>query len=201
MDFSLSEDHLHIQTTCRRLAADFATRAAEHDREASSPKENFAAIRDAGLFGLIIPKEFGGLGGGMLGYAIAAEELAQGCASTAMSFNMHPADLAVVFIPGFLPDAVKQRVADLAVKEGKLFAGLLSEPGTTGLLPTSFACSTQARLVPGGRSLNGGKSFCSMVDSADYAVLYVHPEESSNPEAGCLGILSLDSPGLRIERV
>ena len=71
MDFSLSEDHRHIQTTCRRLAAEFATRAAEHDREATSPRENLAAIRDAGLFGLIIPKEFGGLDGGMLGYTTA----------------------------------------------------------------------------------------------------------------------------------
>jgi len=35
------------------------------------------------------PEGTWGLGSGLLGYAIAAEELAQGCAATAMSFNMH----------------------------------------------------------------------------------------------------------------
>lgn len=201
MDFAPSAEQLRIQDVCRQLAADFATRAAAHDRDASLPVENFAALRDAGLFGLIIPEEFGGLGGGLLGYTLAAEELARGCASTAMSFNMHPADLCPLFMPGFLSNAAKQRLADLAVKQGKLFAGLLSEPGTTSLLPTSYACSTQARRVSGGRLLNGKKAFASMVEAADYACLYVHPEEVPSPQAAMLVTLPLTSSGIRIEHV
>jgi len=57
MDFALTEDHVRIQALCRKLAADFATRAAVHDRDASSPLENYAALRAAGLFGLTIPKQ------------------------------------------------------------------------------------------------------------------------------------------------
>ena len=57
MDFALTEDHVRIQALCRKLAADFATRAAAHDRDASSPLENYAALRAAGLFGLTIPKQ------------------------------------------------------------------------------------------------------------------------------------------------
>jgi alkylation response protein AidB-like acyl-CoA dehydrogenase len=60
MNFSLAPDHLRIQSICRELAADFATRAAPHDRDASAPVENYEALRQAGLFGLTIPKEFGG---------------------------------------------------------------------------------------------------------------------------------------------
>jgi alkylation response protein AidB-like acyl-CoA dehydrogenase len=83
MDFSLAPEHLRMQRICGELAADFATRAATHDRDASAPAENYEALRRAGLFGLTVPQEFGGWGSGLLGYAIAAEELAQGCALAA----------------------------------------------------------------------------------------------------------------------
>jgi len=36
----------------RRLADDFATRASAHDREASSPIENYAALRREGFYEL-----------------------------------------------------------------------------------------------------------------------------------------------------
>jgi len=58
-------------------------------------------------------------------------------------------------------------VADQVIKEGKLMCALLSEPGSTGLLPTSYACSAQARRVPGGYVLAGKKAFCSLVEASD----------------------------------
>lgn len=201
MDFALTEDHVRIQTLCRALAADFAARAAEHDRDASSPVENYAALRAAGLFGLTIPKQFGGWGAGLLGYTIAAEEIAQGCASTALAFNMHAAMVATLTITAPLPDVTKQRVADLVIKQGKLICALLSEPGSTGLLPTSYACATQARRVAGGYVLSGKKAFCTMVAASDYICLYAHPEEDANPEAGVAVLLPANTPGLHIEQV
>ena len=95
MDFALTPDQLHIRDVCRSLAEDFAGRAAEHDRDASTPFKDYEALRDAGLYGLTVPKEFGGPGVGLVGYAIAAEELAQGAPATAMSFNMHCAIVAL----------------------------------------------------------------------------------------------------------
>ena len=201
MDFSLTEDHMRIQTIARKLAADFATRAAEHDRDASSPFENYAALREAGFFGLTVPKKFGGWGAGLLGYVIAAEELAQGDASTAISFNMHAATLVAFVQVSPLPDAAKQRMADLAIKEGKLIAAILSEPGSTGLLPTAFACSAQARRVPGGYLLNGKKAFCTMVEASDYICLFVHPEEDANPQTALILLFPTKTPGLRVELV
>jgi len=74
MDFELSPVHQKIQEICRRLAPDFATRAAQHDREASAPVENYTLIRQQGLYGLTVPKEYGGWGGGYLGYVVAMDE-------------------------------------------------------------------------------------------------------------------------------
>ncbi len=66
-----------------------------------------------------MPKAYGGQEVGLLGYTIAAEEIAQGCASTALSFNMHAATLASLMHSG-LPDGIKKWVAELAAKQGKL---------------------------------------------------------------------------------
>jgi len=201
MDFSLTDDQRHIQAVCRELAADFATRAALHDREASAPVENYAALRKAGLFGLTIPKELGGWGAGFLGYAIAAEELAQGCASTALSFNMHCVVAQTLTTAPVLSSASRQRVADLIVNERKLIAALLSEPGTTNLLYSTRACSTEARRVPDGYVLTGKKAFASMVEASDYAAIFVHPEHAPSPESVVVALVPVNAPGLRVEQV
>ena len=47
----------------RELAMDcFEPRAAEFDRKAQFPFEDYDDLRDAGYLGLCIPEEFGGLG-------------------------------------------------------------------------------------------------------------------------------------------
>ena len=89
MESHITDEQRVLRERCRGLAADFATRAAEHDRDASHPRENYAALRDAGFYALNIPKELGGAGIGLLGWSLAIEELARGCASTALAFTMH----------------------------------------------------------------------------------------------------------------
>jgi alkylation response protein AidB-like acyl-CoA dehydrogenase len=153
MDFVLSAEHQKIQQVCRKLAEDFATRAGQHDRETSLPVENYEALKREGLCRLTVPKELGGWGAGYLGHTLAMEELAQGCASTALSFNMHSAFLGVALNPPIgdtVSPAVRQRLARLAVEEQKLVAAGLSEPGVSSLLlgPT-YSLSMQIRRVAG----------------------------------------------------
>jgi alkylation response protein AidB-like acyl-CoA dehydrogenase len=88
MNFELDPKLERIQKQARELAADFATRASQHDQEGIAPDENYAKLKQAGFYGLVAPKQYGGSGAGVLGWVVAAEELAQGCPSTAVSFNM-----------------------------------------------------------------------------------------------------------------
>ena len=74
----------------RRLALErFAPRAEAHDREASFPFDDYADLRTEGFLGLCVPERYGGLGAGYETYCLVAEQLAQGNASTSLTFNMH----------------------------------------------------------------------------------------------------------------
>jgi hypothetical protein len=199
MDFAFSPELERIQTVARELAQDFASRAARHDQEVSSPDENYAKLKEAGFYRLVAPKQYGGSGAGVMGWIVAAEELAQGCPSTSVSFNMHVATLATYLMKVNFDESYKQRLAEEVVKPDKLLAAILSEPGTTGLLPSTFACSTQARKVSGGWRLNGKKGFCTMAQSADVINIFAHPEESSDPEAALSFLISPKSAGIRVE--
>src|SRR5260370_18345510 len=73
------------------LADEFATRAAEHDRDGSFPFENYERMKQTGYLGLSVPVELGGMGASLLEMCLAQERLAQGCASTALAGTMHVA--------------------------------------------------------------------------------------------------------------
>jgi hypothetical protein len=49
VDFQLTPEQRRVQNKCRELAADFATRSAAHDRDASHPIENYGQLREEGL--------------------------------------------------------------------------------------------------------------------------------------------------------
>src|SRR5262249_3964832 len=120
MEFHVTPAQKELQHRARCLAADFATRAAQHDRDASDPVENYAALRDAGFYGLNVPAELGGGGVGLLGWSLAAEELAQGCASTALSFNMHLSVVGPMMESPLVPRPVKERLAQMVGHAGQL---------------------------------------------------------------------------------
>jgi alkylation response protein AidB-like acyl-CoA dehydrogenase len=200
MEFRITEAQRRLQETSRELAADFATRAAQHDREASNPVENYQALRDAGFYGLNVPTELGGAGAGLLGYSLAAEQLAQGCASTALSFNMHLSIVGPLMESPLVATSTKKRLADLVVHDKRLIAGNYSEPTTSGLVGTPVPL-TRARRVDGGYRITGRKAFASMVDAADYTAVLAYPDESTLPTAAMILLVPRGAAGRRIDRV
>src|SRR6187200_348901 len=90
---------MHLQPSSRqrglialaqRLASErLALRADRHDRDASFPYDDYDDLRREGLLGLCVPERYGGLGADFETYCLVAEQLAQGNASTALTFNMH----------------------------------------------------------------------------------------------------------------
>src|SRR5438270_7313179 len=70
VDFQLTPEQQRLQNKCRELAADFATRSATHDRDASHPIENYNRLREEGFLALTVGKEWGGSGASFLDHTI-----------------------------------------------------------------------------------------------------------------------------------
>jgi len=198
VDFRLTPDQLRLQRQCRELAADFATRSAAHDRDASPPTENYHRLREEGFLALTVATEWGGGGASLLDHTIAYEALAQGCPSTALAFNMHASVvMPLLESPEVAADA-KRRIAALVVRERKLIAGNFSEPVTTSLVGER-PLKTRARRVEGGYSVTGRKMFASMLEAADYVLVMAYPDEATSPSAGMILLLPREAPGRRVD--
>ena len=72
-----------------QLASEFAGRAAQHDRDASFPFENFSRLSEAGLLALTVPAALGGGGAGALDAARVIGILGKADPSTALVLSMH----------------------------------------------------------------------------------------------------------------
>src|SRR5579885_2513390 len=173
-----------LMALARRLACErFAPRAEHHDREASFPFDDYADLRAEGLLGLCVPARYGGLGADFETYCLVAEQLAQGNASTALTFNMH---CLTMLMMGPIADGMpmspsaRQRHERLRaakfreVVEGGAFYGQPhSEPVEQGETDTGLGVGgrrfgTAARKVEGGYVVSGRKFFVSLAGCAPY---------------------------------
>ena len=83
-NFSLSEEQNMIRDTVRKFVQDVARPAAlEADEHRKFLAANLSGLAELGLLGLPVSEESGGLGMGMLSFAIALEEISKACGSTA----------------------------------------------------------------------------------------------------------------------
>jgi alkylation response protein AidB-like acyl-CoA dehydrogenase len=139
-----------------------AKHAAEVDRDKKFPTEAVQAIQKAGLSGLLVPAKDGGLGADAPTCVKVWELLAQGCASTALSFVAHCAASAAL-ASGARGLVRQEELAEL-VKGSHLCALALAEPAS-GSRPVSpevaFTRGDQ------GYTLNGMKAFVTSALHAD----------------------------------
>src|SRR3954464_7811675 len=63
--------------------------ATELEHKDEYPTEIVEGLKELGLFGLMIPEEYGGLGESLLTYALAVEEIARGWMSVSGIINTH----------------------------------------------------------------------------------------------------------------
>ncbi|HXU88947.1 MAG TPA: acyl-CoA dehydrogenase family protein [Methylomirabilota bacterium] len=171
-------------TAARTLALErFAPRAATHDREATFPFDDYADLRAEGFLGLCIPERYGGRGASYETYCLVAEQLAQGNASTSLTFNMHCLTMLMMgeiadAMP--MPAAVRERHEKLraakyreVLERGVFYGQPHSEPVEQGETDTKLSMGgrrfgTSARKVDGGYVVNGRKFFVSLAGAAPY---------------------------------
>ena len=176
-DWNLTEKQTKLTTQARELGqSKFAGRAEKYDREAIFPTENYVDLRDAGLLGVCIPEQFGGMGADFKTYMLTAAEIGRYCGATALTFNMH---VSSCLWTGFLADQLpmeedvraeheKYRTHHYAriLNEGAIYAQPFSEGGAAAAGFKAFA--TTALRTDKGWIINGKKIFASLSGHANY---------------------------------
>src|SRR5579864_3545960 len=154
----MSEKREKLVALAAELASDFATRAGEHDRNNSFPFENITRLKQTGYTALLIPEANGGLGADLLDYVLCQEQLAQGCAATAIAINMHLFSLgSMVERPSGAPQ--ENFFLDTIGHGRQITGGGISEPETGG---DWGYFATRARKDGDTYIVNGRKTFTSL---------------------------------------
>ena len=154
----------------------FAPRAAQIDRDAVFPLENYADMHTAGLLRICVPEHYGGWGADFATYVMTAAEIGRHCGATALTLNMH---VSSTMWTGFIADDLDMTPAQRAshethramhyqriVQGGRIYSRPFSEGGAAAAGKAPFG--TLARKVEGGYIVNGKKIFASLAGAADY---------------------------------
>src|SRR3954447_749710 len=198
MDFALSAEMAELQQVIRRLAQDkVKPRARDIDLSGEYPQDIFDAFRNAGLLGLVIPEEYGGGGGGILGLTIAIEEVAKYSNTAALMLLLTRLPTGPVLIAG--SEEQKQHYVR-GVATGEMRAGFgLSEPQAG-----SDVMGMRTKAVQDGDDwvLNGTKCWMSGVVQADWYCVFAKtgPADSrSHADISCF-IVDRSTPGVSVGR-
>jgi alkylation response protein AidB-like acyl-CoA dehydrogenase len=123
----LSEIQTEIVTAVRQFVdKEVIPNAPELERTDTYPQAIVDAMKEMGLFGLMIPEEYGGLGESLLTYALCVEELARGWMSVSGVINTH--FIVAYMIRQHGTDAQKQHYLPRMVTGETRGAFSMSEP-------------------------------------------------------------------------
>lgn len=180
MEFTLSPEQRGVQEKAQSLAREVQDLSARLDREARFPREILQHWAQGGMFGLALPREYGGRGLDYVAYVLAQMELAQACPASALILHVNHS-LFGGAVAQFGAPAQKEAWLP-AVARGEVFACFaLTEPGA-GSDPAGM--KTVARREPDGWVLNGTKNFVTSGGEARFALVAA----LTDPERGAKGI-------------
>ncbi len=180
MDFTLSPEQLAVQEKARRLAREVKEEAARLDREGEFPREILELWAGAGLFGLALPREYGGGGLDYVAYVLAQMELAQACPSSALVLHVNHS-LFGQTVARYGTEAQKELLLPPVARGEVLASFALTEP-EAGSDPGGM--KTTARPEPDGWALTGQKNFVTSGHLARFALVAAVTE----PGRGAKGI-------------
>ena len=177
------------------LAREFAKRAGEHDRHGSFPFENFKLLKESGLLGLTVPRQYGGGGAGLAQTVEVLGAVAQGDASTALVLAMQYVMHATIARSQTWPARIREMLAHEAVARGALINALRVEP-ELGTPARGGMPATVARQLEQGWSISGHKIYSTGIPVLGWLMVWGRTEESL-PRVGTF-LVPAAAPGIRI---
>ena len=197
MDFRLSDEQRLFRQTVRQFAeTELRPRAAEVDRTGEFNWDAAKKMGPLGLLGLNTPEEYGGPGVDTVGAAIALEELAWGCGSTALSIAAHNGLCCASLALFANHDQKEQLLRPLSTGAGKLGALALTEPAAGSDL--SGGVTTTAVEEGDSWIIDGQKMWTTNASIADIIVVLARTDRQGNTHSLSQFIVPTATPGIEV---
>jgi alkylation response protein AidB-like acyl-CoA dehydrogenase len=193
LELDLTPDQAAVVASVRRFAEkELAPNAAAWDREETFPAEAIRRAAKLGLCGMLVPRAYGGSDVGPVAYALAIQEVAKGCGSTAVTLSVTNMVAETILKWG----TAEQRARFLP----QLFSGefptgafALTEPHAGS---DASALTTRADRADGGYVLGGGKIFITSGDVASLLVVYARTDKAQKSRGISAFVVERGTPGL-----
>ena len=198
MNFDLTEEQKLLKQTIRDFAeTQIAPGAAARDEAARFPTELIPKMAEVGLFGIMIPQDYGGAGLDTVSAAIIVEELARVDAAIALIVASHNS-LCAAHILNFGSKMQKQKYLPSLAHGEKLGAWALTEPGSGS---DAAALKTRAKLEGEDWVLSGEKQFTTQGSTAGIYVIMASTDPSQGKRGISAFIAERGTAGLRVGKV
>jgi alkylation response protein AidB-like acyl-CoA dehydrogenase len=193
--YRLGEEQGRIVQRVAAIADEsIAPHAARVDNDRAFPQESIAALGQAGLLGLTVPRTSGGMGQGVRTMAAALDEVAQRCSSTAMIYLMHMCGVAC-----YVAASAKTCSQLQAAARGEHLSTLaFSERGSRSHF---WAPVSRAAQMNGTVRLTAQKSFVTSAGHADGYVVSTLAVDAKQPMQSTLYLVLRGDQGLKVSGV
>jgi len=194
VDELLSKDNLHYRELARHIARKYVTPiAAELDRTGEYPWSVINALREQGMMGVWIPRDYGGEGAGLLNLCILAEEISRACGGIGCTYVVNALGSLPIVLGG-TEEQKKKYLPDIASGK-KLIAFCLSEKDAGS---DAGSLKTRAERDGDGYVINGDKKWTTNGAAATIYSVFA----TVNPDRGTRGvsafIVERDTPGFEL---
>ncbi|MBW2221881.1 MAG: acyl-CoA dehydrogenase family protein [Deltaproteobacteria bacterium] len=191
MDYGFTEEQKEIVELTSKIAREkILPVRAELDETEEFPWEIINVLADAGLFGIYIPEEYGGLGFGNLENCLAIEELSKHCIGVSVSFAASGLGAYPILLHG--NEEQKKKYLPPIASGKKIAAFGLTESGAG-----SDAAAIRTTAVRDGNEyvINGVKQWITNGGEAEIYSIVAKTDKSKGARGASAFIIEKDTPG------
>jgi alkylation response protein AidB-like acyl-CoA dehydrogenase len=186
-----------VRDSAREFARrELAPHAAQWDRDGWIADSAVARLGEVGLLGMMVPEDWGGSYTDYTAYALAIEELAAGCASTAALVSVH-SSVGCGPILKFGTAEQKERHLGAMARGASLGCFCLTEPQAGS---EAHNLKTRAVLEHGEWVLNGAKQFVTNGKRAKVAIVFAVTDPDQKKRGISAFIVPTDTAGFLVGR-
>jgi len=192
MDYLLTEQQVMIRDLARQIANEkMRPVAAKYDETEEFAWEIVKVLADSDIFGIYIPEEYGGLGGGVMEMCIVAEELSRACGGIALGFAGTALGTYPILLYG--NDEQKKRFLPHIAKGKKLAAFCITEAEAGS---DAGSIKTSAKKAGDHYILNGTKQWITNAGEADVYTVIAITDKTKGARGASAFIVEKGTKGL-----